>query len=302
MSSLVQCRSCSFEGPQEDFPRRNGTLNEYLKACRECAEKTNAAARKRRNKYEDSEDSPKIKRRRGLGKDTSKEGPPTLSLATAIELLTRNSTSAFELHAYVELDKPCNTLSGLELANHLSKMVWKATDYRFNYKKKTQSKAHKNVIKYSYYCAQLEGEQTKQKLNENTTKRRARMCMERFKCDGWLHISIDENDPSTVILRVTHYENHIPYTDISVSEKVDELIKSMSDLPATKIWDVILEKKLEGQITQKQVYQHWSHHNEGRWRLDSDQVKSAKMVLERSEGINVNVIDIPQEQGLSSIA
>ncbi|KAG6907426.1 hypothetical protein DXG01_008891 [Tephrocybe rancida] len=157
-------------------------------------------------------------------------------------------------------------------------------------------------MKYSYYCTQNESEQTKQKLNKDPSKRCARMCMQRFKCDGWLHVSVDKNNSSQVILRITHYENHIPYTNISVSEKVEELIGSLVDLPATKIWDIILEKKLEGQLTQKQVYAHWAQHNESRWRLDNDQVLSARKVLEACEGIKVNVIDVPQERGISSLA
>ncbi|KAG6917946.1 hypothetical protein DXG01_017130, partial [Tephrocybe rancida] len=302
MDELVKCSRCSFKGPQEDFPRRNGSLHEYLKTCRNCADKANAAARKKRNKENDDNDTPLPKRQRGLGKDTSKEGPPTLTLASVIDLLTENKNSSFELHAYVALDDSCMGLSGPQLSGHLARKVWDATDYRFNYKKKTPSKTSSTLMKYSYYCAQNEAEQSKPKLNENPSKRRARMCMQRFKCDGWLHVSVDENDSSQVIMRITHYENHIPYTDISVSEKVEELIGSLVDLPATKIWDIVLEKKLEGQLTQKQVYAHWAQHNENRWRLDNDQVLSARKVLEACEGIEVNVIDVPHEKGISSLA
>jgi hypothetical protein len=55
-------------------------------------------------------------------------------------------------------------------------------------------------------------------------------------------------------------------------------------------------------VTQKQIYALWSELNEGEWRLDDDQVKSAQMILEKLEGIEVEIIPIRSETGIHSIA
>jgi hypothetical protein len=67
---------------------------------------------------------------------------------------------------------------------------------------------------------QLSGEQTKHQLNEDARKRRARMTMERVDCDGWLHITLDDDDLGMAVIRMTHYQCHHPYTDISIMADV----------------------------------------------------------------------------------
>lgn len=87
-----------------------------------------------------------------------------------------------------------------------------------SYKKKTASKNSDHVKVYTYYCAQLEGEQTKQRLHEDGAKRRARTTMDRYKCYGWLHITLDDRNLSSSTIRITHHQSHHPYTDIETRE------------------------------------------------------------------------------------
>lgn len=54
--------------------------------------------------------------------------------------------------------------------------------------------------------------------------------------------------------------------------------------------------------TQKQIYALWNELNEGAWRLDDDQVKSAQKILEKLDGADVEIIPIRTEAGIHSIA
>jgi len=53
---------------------------------------------------------------------------------------------------------------------------------------------------------------------------------------------------------------------------------------------------------QKQVYTYWAHIHEATWRLDNDQVKSAIKLLEHVNDINIKIIPVHTEAGISSIA
>lgn len=49
------------------------------------------------------------------------------------------------------------------------------------------------------------------------------------------------------------------------------------------------------------MYALWIQVNSKEWKLDPDQVKSARMVLEREEGRAVEIIDIHEEDGISAL-
>lgn len=51
-----------------------------------------------------------------------------------------------------------------------------------------------------------------------------------------------------------------------------------------------------------QVSNHWSKANEGVWKLDDDQVKSAKLLVERVAGKEVEIVALHTEPGMSAIA
>ena len=107
---------------------------------------------------------------------------------------------------------------------------------------------------YTFYCAQLEGEQTKHKLTDNTRKRCARMTMDQYQCDGWLHVTVNESDLSIVCIYITHYCWHHPYMDISILDDIAEEIEKLKDLPAAKVSEIL--PTLEGNdlmVTQDMV-------------------------------------------------
>ncbi|KAJ6595047.1 hypothetical protein DFH09DRAFT_906413, partial [Mycena vulgaris] len=66
-------------------------------------------------------------------------------------------------------------------------------------------------------------------------KRRARMKMDRFNCDGWLHITADDTDTNIVTVRMTHHRCHTPYLDISIPQAVKDTVESLKHLTAAKV-------------------------------------------------------------------
>ncbi|KAJ6525808.1 hypothetical protein DFH09DRAFT_936512, partial [Mycena vulgaris] len=134
-----------------------------------------------------------------------------MSLGRLVFLLNSNKDSSFEIHTFAEIGDVIKCTTGQECAVELSKRVWEATGYRFNYKKKSTSRASTSVHTYTFHCAQLKGEETKNHLTQDPRKRRARMKMDRFNCDGWLHITADDTDTNIVTVRMTHHRCHTPY-------------------------------------------------------------------------------------------
>lgn len=63
-----------------------------------------------------------------------------------------------------------------------------------------------------------------------------------------------------------------------------------------------MKKNPNTELTEKQIYAHWANLNQATWRLDDDQVKSAIKVLKRVEGIDVEIIPVHAEDGISTLA
>jgi hypothetical protein len=101
----------------------------------------------------------------------------------------------------------------------------------------SQKGKHKgnNVTVISYYCTQLDGEQSKKHLHEDPSKRRARTQMRRYSCEGRLTITIYGEDRSRARVRMGHSEAHPHYVDISIPVKIQELITEMKNSSASKV-------------------------------------------------------------------
>lgn len=75
----------------------------------------------------------------------------------------------------------------------------------------------------------------KQKLNPDAKKKRARMTMDRFECNGYLRVTMTDRDTSLAGVAITHHRSHCPYVDISVPDKVNSVIQEMINMPASKV-------------------------------------------------------------------
>jgi hypothetical protein len=71
---------------------------------------------------------------------------------------------------------------------------------RASFKKQKKSSKDENLNVYTFYCIQLKGEQMKKKLISNTSKQHAHITMDCFKCQGWLHITLDDKVPDMAVI------------------------------------------------------------------------------------------------------
>jgi len=84
---------------------------------------------------------------------------------------------------------------------------------------------------YSFYCAQNEKEITKKYLTDDISKRRARLTMDRFDCQGYLHISVPRESAEEVRVKLSHHQAHIRYVDIEIDEPIKKCVEELKDLP-----------------------------------------------------------------------
>ncbi|KAK0195242.1 hypothetical protein F5146DRAFT_924422, partial [Armillaria mellea] len=103
------------------------------------------------------------------------------------------------------------------------------------YKKVIESESTADMKTYFYYYAQIEGEQTRNKLYTNPKKRRAQMMMDHFPCHGWMYVQVSETDLTVVNMCLSHHCVHTPYCDISIDGQVKTILDEMSDMPAHKV-------------------------------------------------------------------
>jgi hypothetical protein len=119
--------------------------------------------------------------------------------------------------------------------------------------KATQSrgKGTKGTTTFTYCCAQLEGAETKNAVHPDPSKRRARMKMDRFKCAGKLHITVNPNVQDAVRVQIEHRSAHQYYTDISLTDKMKAIIAEMKDSSAST---VSLSTVIQGRISKYFTY------------------------------------------------
>jgi hypothetical protein len=88
---------------------------------------------------------------------------------------------------------------------------------------------------YVWHCAQLNGQATKNKKIKKPAKRHVHMKMDRFNCNGWLRITVNNDDTSILRVWLTHHQCHQPYTDISIPKSIKDIITEMKDSSAVKV-------------------------------------------------------------------
>lgn len=123
----------------------------------------------------------------------------------------------------------------MSIASHLMRVHSICELLHYSYKKSTKSRTSSAIQKYTFYCAQVRGEEAKVRLHDEPEKRRARTTMDRFECNGYLHVTLDDNDLSIAGIKITHHRSHCAYIDISMTDKVESIIKEMINVPASKV-------------------------------------------------------------------
>lgn len=102
------------------------------------------------------------------------------------------------------------------------------------------SKCQDGKARFTYHCAQYEGQQTKsaagraRKGKDAPATSRARETMDRFDCGGWLYITLMDDVPGHALVRLTH-KHHTPYTDISISPEMLRFLEKNNGESASKV-------------------------------------------------------------------
>ncbi|KAF9516176.1 hypothetical protein BS47DRAFT_1292824 [Hydnum rufescens UP504] len=133
--------------------------------------------------------------------------------------------------------------------------------------------------------------------------------MDCFKCNGTLKLTLCDSN-QIVHVTFSHDLHHIPYCVISLPNNIKELIRRrMNSMPKEVcgyilclIWKEITQLEHEAEFMQAQVYAEWVQINESVWQCDKDQVKSARILLQEANGVEVEEINIHDEPGVSMLA
>ncbi|TDL17450.1 hypothetical protein BD410DRAFT_776119 [Rickenella mellea] len=126
--------------------------------------------------------------------------------------------------------------------------------------------------------------------------------MTRYDCEGWLRVTVSDDMPDTVRVRIRHHSAHGKYTDIAIPDNIKELISQMSNSVPSQIWDRILQENPDTELTRKQIYAHWTHINKNKWRLHENQVESAHAVMKKFDGKDIEIIPVKEEKGIAVMA
>ncbi|KAG8221483.1 hypothetical protein J3R82DRAFT_1696 [Butyriboletus roseoflavus] len=185
-----KCTRCPYSGPIHTFPPRR-TGGGHLKVCTACMEKQNAR-----------------KVASEMAAETSGRGQiatAAMSFDDFLNLVTLNKNRPFDFDTMVSVP-PGLFVAGEHLynrSNRIRDFLAEASDYHWN-QKKTKRGGKSTVV--TYFCAQLEGEQSKSRTQFSDRKSRSRIT--RYHCGGWLRITVMDDNEHLLRIRMTHAEAH----------------------------------------------------------------------------------------------
>ncbi|KAG9022921.1 hypothetical protein FS837_006091, partial [Tulasnella sp. UAMH 9824] len=303
--NIVKCTNCSYEGPQDSFPqKRRG--NGYVKTCTSCTQKQDGynavSSAKRKAKRHGTEGMEPDQAEKPCFELCCREPVPWATLMSKLEAV---KMQACKVDVFVDLDPGHPTANTRKERRRRAAVlvadIRKATGFSFNCHEKTENSGAASV--FEYFCSQWDGRQTKPKVHtDDPDARRDREYMMRFPCGGCLRITIDDNIPLWARVRIVHHAAHIPWVDIGPSDEIKAFINDNKRLNPSKLWKEIRHRWPETEMTAMQVSNHWSKANEGVWKLDEDQVKSAQLLVEQAAGKEVEIVALHAEPGMLAIA
>ena len=111
---------------------------------------------------------------------------------------------------------------------------------------------------YWYFCSQRHDLAEKPKKHQDASKHRNAKPMKRFRCNGIIKVSVD-NQNNMVSLTVEHDLLHQRPNDVvEVSQDIKDFIKEHIDLLPREIYAQLVSKGLDLSIRQKQIHFWWS--------------------------------------------
>ncbi|KZV78080.1 hypothetical protein EXIGLDRAFT_576465, partial [Exidia glandulosa HHB12029] len=123
--------------------------------------------------------------------------------------------------------------------------------------------------------------------------------MKRFCCEGSLSISVPTNALFATV-NIYHSHAHDLYCQVSVPDDVKMLVKEMKGSPPSAIWAEVLKRNPATELEHGQIARLWATENQDKWRLQEDQVESAREIVE--EYPDALPLALEPELGLTSVA
>ncbi|KAF9474402.1 hypothetical protein BDN70DRAFT_767677, partial [Pholiota conissans] len=130
--------------------------------------------------------------------------------------------------------------------------------------------------------------------------------MSSFHCNGWLNIKVWDDSLDTVLVKLTHKSDHIPYWKIDVPDNIKSLVYEKIELTPTQIWDEILKVEPTPKFTRKAIYHLWHEKSSESWKHDADELISARTNIENASKLDKlykdESIPLPEVPGFVGIA
>ncbi|KAK0433372.1 hypothetical protein EV421DRAFT_1439924 [Armillaria borealis] len=280
-----KCTRCIYSGPVSTFPMKKNL--QRLLTCNQCTQKGAATRKTKRDQRAHKENASEPIRSNRRGPAPEQGAIMTMSWSEVIRLVKENSSKAFEVHVFAQLDDlveemredrqeesgeqdtqdegadATNALDGPdmitneEIARRIARDLWEASGYRFIYKDCKTSDSAPGGKTYKFFCAQLKGQETKTRLVDDPEKRRARMSMNRFRCDGWLRITMAPGDPTLARIKIKHCNAHCKCVSLALSQGDRDMVRRMKNMPPSKIWNEVLRNNPDTEVTEKQIHREW---------------------------------------------
>ncbi|KAI0824578.1 hypothetical protein BC628DRAFT_1420036 [Trametes gibbosa] len=222
---MAACTICHVEKDLGSFPLRvkssaGKKKGEPTAICRECTDQRKESRKKRAGKRKAKTDEAVED---GLGKDDDDE--VDLGEIAVAEFLdaVKESDSPVKVRAQVDIitigaagatPRECTNKLATALGD-VQLLYWTFENQGVRIQKETKV--------FSYSCAQSESREHKPKVQKGGKGRDSDQ-MDRFPCDGWLHLMVsDKSDIIGVVLK--HSEEHVGYLDVHLPEKWKQYIQ-----------------------------------------------------------------------------
>ncbi|EIW53150.1 uncharacterized protein TRAVEDRAFT_100951, partial [Trametes versicolor FP-101664 SS1] len=135
--------------------------------------------------------------------------------------------------------------------------------------------------------------------------------MDRFPCDGWLHLAVSPGS-DVIGVSLAHAEEHVAYLNMELPERWKQYIRenARTQTPG-QIWGHILQTEAGGLAVEdvelpysaNAVYYYWHVVSREEWRLADSPLESArKFVRERGKDHHIAMLDVEAEPGTEALA
>ncbi|KAJ9091876.1 hypothetical protein QFC21_007074 [Naganishia friedmannii] len=189
-------------------------------------------------------------------------------------------------------------------ARVISVEIWEATGHKWILGDTALSKGSPKTTSLRYHCAPYIAYEKRQVDEEQ--RKRIRIVRPRWGCKGHLSVRIDRRNLSRVITGYGHEMDPDGFTDISIPQDALDYIATRTERTPTELHTELRKKYAEEEkpahFAQKQVHARWTRENERVWKLHTDELASAALVLEKYASKDIEKLKLPTIRGVQAFA